>query len=255
MSTDRTIRRPSRRLAAAGPILALIVAACGGGSTPSPSTAAPSAPASPSASPSPTPAPSPSPSPSPAASSGAGGTTGTVEIPGKGFRITLPEGWQAIELDQDSIDAITELFPEDSDIGELLKSQAGNLALAGVELFAVDPRPDSLVNGTAPNLNVIVQPKPEGLSVELLGTVAQQQLEAIDAFSGIEVETVTLPAGPAVKATYQAEQALAGGGAVKAVGRQYYLASDDWLYIVTMTGGSDDLSATFDEMADSIEID
>lgn len=252
----RRVRR-IQPMATFGVLVAMAIAACGGGATPSPSEAPSTARTSPSpqASASPSPSPSPSQSQSPAASSGVIGTTGTVEIAGEGFRITLADGWRAIDLDQDSIGAITDLFPSDSEIGKLLQSQAGSLALAGVKLFAIDPRPGSIVSGVAPNLNVIVQPKPPGLSIELLGTVAQSQLEALEAFSDIAIENVTLPAGPAVKATYKAEQALAGGSTVEALGRQYYLASDDSLFIVTMTGGSDDSAATFDAMAESIEID
>ncbi len=254
----RDRRSQSRRVATVGgtlAVLALAIASCGGGATPSPSGAASVAPASPSPAGSPSPSPAGSPSASAAASSGVIGTTGTVEIAGEGFRITLPDGWQAIPLDQESIDRISELFPADSVIGQLLKSQAGSLALAGVKLFAIDPRPASVAQGTAPNLNVIVQPKPPGLTVELLGTVAKAQLEAMESFSGVTIDTVTLPAGPAVKATYSVEQSATGGTAVKAVGQQYYLASDDSLFIVTMTGGSDALASTFETMAQSIEID
>jgi len=246
-------------LAPAAACLALFVAGCGGAATPAPSSATPASPAGPSpatsSASSPAPSPSPSASSSPAASSSLIGDSGTVEIAGEGFRITLPDGWRAIGLDQDSIDAITKLFPAGSEIGNLLQGQAGSMALAGVKLFAADPRSASVVEGVAPNLNVIVQPKPAGLSIELLGMVAQQQLEAIDAFSGVAIETVKLPAGPAVHATYTADQALADGSSIKAAGQQYYLTSDTSLFIVTMTGGSSELEGTFDAMAESIEID
>jgi hypothetical protein len=266
MTTDRD--RPGRMtrhrrllpmLASVAACLALSVAGCGGAATPAPSSAALASPAGPSPGTSSATAAAPSPSPvgssSPAASSSLIGDTGTVEIAGEGFRITLPDGWRAIGLDQGSIDSIARLFPADSEIGNLLKGQAGSMALAGVKLFAVDPSPASLVEGVAPNLNVIVQPKPAGLSIELLGMVAQQQLEAIDAFSGVAIETVKLPAGPAVHATYTAAQALADGSSIKAAGQQYYLTSDASLFIVTMTGGSSELDGTFDAMAESIEID
>jgi hypothetical protein len=232
------------------------IAACGGAASPSPSAVgspSPSAIASPA--PSPSSSPSPAPSPSAAASAAVIGRTGTVDIADEGFRITLPDGWRAIDLDEDSISAMADLFPAGSDIGKLLQEQAGSFASAGVKLFAVDPRPDSIENGVAPNVNVIVQPRPEGLSVELLGSLAKAQLEALDAMSGVTVTTETLPAGPAVRADYSVAQTLADGSAVEAIGRQYYLTSDTSLFIVTMTGGSEDLTAAFDAMAQSIEID
>jgi len=254
-----TLLRPTRRLGSLVSVtaaLALIVAACGGAASPIPSTAASAEPASPSPAASPAGSPDASPAGSPAASSGVIGETGTVEIAGEGFRITLPEGWQAIEMSQESIAAIGDMFPADSDIGQLLQSQAGSLALAGVKLFAIDSRPGSVVDGFAPNLNVLVQPRPAGLSIELLATVAQQQLSAIDAFSGVTVDSVDLPAGPAIKATYAVSQTRTDGSTVEARGTQYYLASDDSLFIVTMTGApAGGPSGTFDEMADSIEID
>jgi hypothetical protein len=246
-------------------VAALSVAACGGGSTPAPSAGASPSPAaspSPVASASPAASPSPSSSPSvsagPSASGGLIGETGTVEISGVGFRVTMPDGWRAIPLDEDSISRIAELFPGDSQIGQLLQSQAGTLALAGVKLFAIDTRPASIVEGSSPTLNVIVQTKPVGLSVELLGTLAKAQLEALDASSSVVVDTVTLPAGKAVKATYTLEQALADGSSLKASGTQYYLTSDSSLFIVTMTGSAsagDSLTSTFDAMADSIQVD
>jgi hypothetical protein len=233
---------------------ALGVAACGSAATPTPS---------PTPAPSPSPAASPSPSPSAAASpspdaSTITGATGTVTIPGGGLTITLADGWQAYELDAVGLEAIGDLFPPDSQIGQLLGGQAGSLAAAGVKLWAIDPRSGSIVDEFAPTLNVIEQPMPAGLSIELLGQLAKAQLEGLDAASDVVVDSVELPAGPAVKATYRLDQPLADGSAISAVGTQYYLANDESLFIVTFTAAAeaaDELAPVFDAMAESIVID
>lgn len=254
---DRRSRRsPVRALLAPALVAVFAVGACGGAATPAPS-------------PSSTPAPSPSPAASPSPSSGAAvspspagssitGATGTVTIPGGGLTITLADGWQAYELDAAGLEAIGELFPEDSQIGQLLGGQAGSLAAAGVKLWAIDPRDASVVDDFAPTLNVIEQPMPAGLSIELLGQLAKAQLEGLEASSDVTVESVELPAGPAVKATYRLDQPLADGSAVSAAGTQYYLASEDSLYIVTFTAASEaatELEPVFDAMAESIVLE
>jgi len=239
-----------------GLVVALAVAACGSASTPAPSPT-PVASPSPLASPSPSPEPSEAASPSAAASS-INGATGTVTIPGGGLTITLAEGWQAYELDEAGVEAIGELFPPDSQIGQLLGGQAGALAAAGVKLWAIDPREASVVDDFAPTLNVIEQPMPAGLTIELLGGLAKAQLEGLEAASDVTVESVDLPAGPAVKATYGIDQALADGSAVSAVGTQYYLANEESLYIVTFTApgqAAEELVPVFDAMAESIVLE
>jgi hypothetical protein len=246
---DRRSRRsPILALLAFGLSATLGIAACGSAATPAPS-------------PSPTPAPSPSPSPAASASPDASsitGATGTVTIPGGGLTITLADGWQAYELDAAGLEAIGELFPPDSQIGQLLGGQAGSLAAAGVKLWAIDPRIGSIVDDFAPTLNVIEQPMPAGLTIELLGQLAKAQLEGLDAASDVSVDAVELPAGPAVKATYRLDQPLADGSAISAVGTQYYLANEESLFIVTFTAAAeaaDDLAPVFDAMAGSIVID
>jgi hypothetical protein len=240
-------------------LLALSLAACGGGATPAPS-ATPAAAATPTPTPLPTPTATPTDAPQPSASapSGIAGETGTVSVPEIGFTITLADGWRAIPLTEEGLAAIRAALPEGSDTAALLESQADDLAASGLKLWAFDAAAVSVTDGFTSNMNVIAQPAVPGLTVSLLGTLAQAQLEALEGLSDFSVENVTLPAGDAVVATYRLDQPLASGETVSALGTQYYLASDAYIYIVTFTTTDADAAAqtaVFEAMARSISID
>ena len=237
--------------------LMLAVAACGGGATPAPSS-------TPTAEPTPTPvptatvAPTATPAPSGSAPVGIIGQTGTVSVPDVGFTITLAAGWQAIPLTEEGLAAIREALPEGSDMADLLESQADDLAASGLKLWAFDVESASVASGFTSNMNVIAQPAVPGLTVSLLGTLAQTQLEALEGVSDFSVTDVRLPAGDAVEAAYRLDQTLDSGETVSALGTQYYLASDSWIYIVTFTASGEDATAeasVFEAMARSIEIE
>ncbi len=243
--------------------LALAGAGCSGGTSPGP-TDGPEP--TPTAVPSPTATPDPSPSAGPAASPGATptsdggviGSTGTVSVPDVGLTITLPDGWQAVPLTADGLAAILDILPPGSQVAEILGQQGGSLALAGVRLWALDVAAAQRGDPFAANLNVIAQPAPEGLTVELLGSLAELQLQGLDGTSDVGVEPIDLPAGPAVRATYRLQQTLADGTTADVVGRQYYLVGGEQLLILTCSGATADataLEATFDATARSIDLD
>jgi hypothetical protein len=94
--------------------------------------------------------------PRPASSAGVIGQTGTVEIAGEGFRITLPDGWREIDrtIDRGEVDPFppTRYRPA---------APAGRQLAAAGEAFAVTCARICL-GRRGPNVNVIVQPRPEG---------------------------------------------------------------------------------------------
>ncbi len=253
------MRRRTATLALAMGLLSLLIAACGGSATPEPSAAPTATPApTPTATPAPTAEPTATPEPSASVSTGEIGQTGTVSVPEIGFTITLADGWRAIPLTEEGLAAIRDAVPEGSDVADLLESQAGDLAASGLKLWAFDYDTASLADGFASNMNVIAQPAVPGLTPSLLGTLAQAQLEGLEGVSDFSVTDVRLPAGDAVEATYQLDQTLDSGETVSALGTQYYLATDEHIYIVTFTATGEDAVAqapVFEAMARSIVIE
>jgi hypothetical protein len=264
MPTARPGRSIARRsIILLGVALALALAACSGSATPAPSDAPePTATAAASVTTAPDPSPSAAPATSPAATPAPGGGviggTGTVSVPDVGLTLTLPDGWQAVPLTADGLAAILDTLPPGSQVAEILGQQGGSLALAGVRLWAFDVDAAQRGDPFAANLNVIAQPAPAGLTIDLLGSLAEVQLQALEGTSDVEVESIDLPAGPAVRATYRLQQALADGTTADVVGRQYYLVGGERLLILTCSGATTDaaaLEATFDATARSIDLD
>jgi hypothetical protein len=231
----------------------VVVAACSGAAAsptaPAPGTAT-AAPASPVTSPA-SAAPSSAVSVAPSQA-----TTGRIEVPEHGYGLTLPDGWKRIPLDQTSLDAFVAQLPPDSDIARILSSQAGQMATSGISLWAMDLSTDAILSGFAPNANIIVQPS-SGLTLDTLKAVAQGQLQNVSAISDVQVADVTLPAGPAVKATYALNQATTSGTTITVSGTQYYVIGTTNLYIVSLSCGGSDASvcsADFDALIQSLAI-
>jgi hypothetical protein len=222
-------RPTSVRALAVSAMLLAIVTACAGsaGSTTSPGPSVASAG-------------TPSPAPTSAATAAPSlSTTGRVEVLDEGFAITLPSGWSRIPIDRTSLDAFTKQLPPDSDLAKIMLSQAGQMASAGIKLWAMDVSPNAVVNGFTPNLNVITQPA-TGVTLDFLSSMAKAQLDAVSAISGTTMESVKIPAGDAVKATYALHQALASGAAVDVAGTQYYVLGPSRLYILSFSCPAND---------------
>ncbi len=235
------IRRITARFTLGLSGIALVVAACGGSAAPAsaPSSAPSSVAASPAvvASAAPTPSPSDSPTasaavPTPAA---AFGQTGRIVVADQGFAITLPDGWTRIPLDPAQIAVFARQFPPNSAIAQLLTSQAGQAAATGIKLWAFDLTPRSATQNFSANLNVIVQPAPVGLSASTLKAIAVGQLEFVHGIVNVAATVVQLPAGEAVRLTYQLDQTLTSGGKIQVAGTQYYLVGPKYLYIATFS--------------------
>jgi len=217
-------------------VFAFVLAACGGGSaSTAPGTTAP------------TTAPPTSPPPTPVATSSASpaaslAETGRIDIPDQGFSITLADGWTRIPMDPATLDAFVKQLPPDSDMAKIMTGQAGQLAAAGIKLWAMDLRPDAIAAGFASNLNVIVQPG-TGMDLQVLKAMAKGQLDNISSISNTAMSDVTLPAGDAVKATYDLHQALTNGSTIDVAGTQYYVAGPTNLYILSFSCGGSQVTA------------
>lgn len=223
-------------------LIAVAVAACGG----STATNAPGATTAPAA----TTAPGATTAPASAAATGGASTaapssglatTGRIEVPDKGFAVTLPDGWNRVDLSSGDLEAMMaaggELEPA---LVEQYAAQIQAMISAGLAVFAFGPDPAS---GT--NLTILALPG-GGMSLDLLEQINAASLEAL-AEGGVESERITLPAGEALHFTYKIAGQTGTGPGID----QYMILAGDNQLVVTVTGGS---TADAEAIANSIEV-
>ena len=220
-------------------ILAAAVAACGGATaTPGATTAVPSASAST------TPAPTTSAAATSAATTGPAAsiaTTGRIELPEHGFAVTLPDGWNRIDLSAGDLDAIMEaaggMNPE---LADMYSAQIQAMISSGLALFAFGP-------GTSgANLNVLVLPG-GGLSLDLLEQMNMAQIESL-ADGAVASERVQLPVGEALHLRYRMQ--VTGGVEAPALD-QYLVLGGSNQYMISVTNATE---AEARGIAESMEI-
>ena len=173
------------------------------------------------------------------------------EVAERGFAISLPRAWEAVDLTSEDIDRIVEFLQEDPRTAPIA-DQLPSLVESGVAFFAVSVDAASMEAGFATNLNIIVQPD-VGMSLDLY---AAANISFIEEQFQVDVarEDVELPAGEAVRVEY--ETAMAGTSAVHQV--QFYLVVNDQALIATFTRAVGDdfaeLDAEFTEIIETLEI-
>ena len=236
---------PMRRLggALAITLLSITLAACGGSTPSAAATAAPTTVASqPPASVAPEATPTGSPTASAAAPGASLATTGRIEVPDKGFAVTLPDGWTRINLGEGDLKAMLEASGNlDPAVAEQYAAQIQAVAAAGLAVFALGPNP-----GGGTTLQVLAIPG-MGMSLDLLEQINTAQVEAL-AGTGVEAERVTLPAGEALH--YRYELNAAGAPAGTSVDQYLVLAGDNQL-VVSVSNASE---AEAEAIAESIEV-
>jgi hypothetical protein len=216
-------------------LLSIGLLACGG-------TTATTAPETSSPSPTVAETPEPTATASAAATPGASlATTGRIEIPDKGFAITLPEGWTRIDLASDDLEAIIAAAGASNPaLAEAYSGQIKALLASGLVLFALGPDP---MAGT--NLNILAIPS-FGVSMDLLEQATVAQLKAV-AQGNISTERVTLPAGEAIHLSY----AVAAQGAPTApTVDQYIVVIGQNQVVVSVTNAEPGVAAA---IAQSVE--
>jgi hypothetical protein len=241
------------RTAIAGLVVGgLALAGCG---SPNPSAAAPptgaasAGPASAAAAPT-----GASASPAAVGSASAGAslpTTGRIAVTDKGYAITLPAAWTRIDLGPngmaDIMKAGASALPEA--LQQTLASQVGQMAAAGVSIFALRQAGDSIPPGTT--LNVISVPSP-GLSIDLAESAIVGQLKSTLG-SGTEIATarVSGPAGQFLRLSYGLK---AGGASVATVQYLFFAPSKQIVITCATPGAIAAIQAECETIATSLEI-
>jgi hypothetical protein len=233
MSSTRT------RRALGALLIVLAAAACGGTTaTSTPSAEATAAPPNASVA-------APSAAPDATASAAVPGaslaTSGRIEVPDKGFAVTLPDGWTRIDLSAGDLEALMAAAGDlDPALAEQYSTQIQAMVSSGLAVFALGP---DAASGS--NLSILALPG-GGLSLDLLEQINSVQLEQL-AQGEIESERVTLPAGEAIHYTYQ----VSGVGGTSPTIEQYLVLAGDNQLVVSVTGGS---AGDAEAIANSIEL-
>lgn len=225
-------------------ILAAAFSACGGSTAsvaPSPTTAAP-----PTSAPSDAPTESPTEAASPSETATTPGaslaTTGRIEIPDRGIAVTLPDGWNRIDLGAGDLAALMAAAGDlDPVLAEQYTAQIQAMISAGLALFAFGPDPAS-----GQTVTILAIPG-MGLSLDLIEQLHSSQIGAL-AEGEVKSERVNLPAGEAIHFEYE----IAADALGRAAGLdQYMLLAGDNQLVVTITAATPAEGAA---IANSIEV-
>ena len=182
--------------------------------------------------PTPTPTPRPSPTPSPTKDPVVG-QTGRVVVPEQSFAMTMPKGFTRLTLDAAALDQMAGLFKTDSDMGKIMSAQMTQLLAAGVKLWAIDATRAGGLTMPA-SLNVIVQPA-RSVDLSRIKALAVAELQAVGGISKVKATDLKLPAGPAIRVSYEASIDTTVGVTLQLQGIQYYVEGAGNAYIVTFS--------------------
>lgn len=226
-------------------ITTVVVLGCGGTTTsPSPSASA-------------TPALTPTAAASAAASASASAvatpaasqaTTGRIELPDKGFAVTLPDGWQSFPVDPVALQKMADAVGTTSPIGQSLQRAIDTGQTAALSFWAFD-----MSDATPGSRNVTVLTQPAAnIPLSLVESAVKGQIASIGG-SDIETETVTLPAGEALRLTYTLTVQNAAGDEIKTSQALYWIQTDKRTIVVTGTGPDAAKDAELQAIVESIE--
>ena len=164
------------------------------------------------------------------------------EVESGGFTISVPQQWKTANIDE-VIDegTLDEIRKEDPELADQIEpiAQPGS----PVKFVAIDP---DVKDDFATNANVYVEEVPAGVTREQYFDATLQQVT--DALGAPEQEQVTLPAGEALRLSY--EQEIASGRKIAIL--QYILFENGTGYVITYTtlpDRSSEYAETFESSA------
>jgi hypothetical protein len=163
--------------------------------------------------------------------SSASTSTGTRVVVAKyGFAVTLPAGWQKVQLTKSGISKLVKRMHKVAPVQGFLSSRAAQETVRRMQLYAIGP----LQGGMVPNMNVLVQ-SPPGLprGASFLSQVKQLMTGTLHnaGFTNVTTTVVHLPFGSAVQGQYTAPSS-------SVVLTQLYISHRSHFYIVTFTPSS-----------------
>jgi uncharacterized protein YraI len=175
-----------------------------------------------------------------------------------GFAVTLPSSWQPLDLSETGLRTGLNTFAgENPGAAAVIQGQLQSLINARFSLFAVDLSPTLLTTGYATTGNLLKQPMPAGVSLELYTQItAKETQERFALTTPLSIIPLVLPAGQSVELSYT----MSGGAAVAnqplAV-TQYLIMQGQTIYAFTFTttaSQADAYSTTFTAIAESFRL-
>ena len=188
------------------------------------------------------------------AASGAAALTGHIQLPDKGFGLTLPDGWSSVPLDPADMQSVIDGLPEGSDMRTLLEGQVGSSALQAIAFWAFDFDAANAASGVQRNVNIITQPA-SSMDLSVVESAVKAQLGTISGVGSINSEMVTIPAGQALKLDYTLGVPGANGATTDVHTIQYYIQLPTATLIASFTSepGATDAQTDIDAIVQSIE--
>jgi hypothetical protein len=165
-----------------------------------------------------------------------------------GFSIAVPASWRQIDPNSPTAQTtIDELEKSNPNLQAALGSGVADLTAKGIKFLAIDP---VVAGGIAPNLNVIAKPA-LGFGPKNL---AQLKAALPGQYSNVgaqlqDLTDVTFAGRSALEAVLDLPLTGVGGSKLTAQETQYFVAANNYLYVVTLTGTSPDL----DQVASTFE--
>jgi hypothetical protein len=156
------------------------------------------------------------------------GTLTVYELSEPHFSLGVPMSWTAITREE---------LRETGAVGRFSKDNPGIAPMlegilrpdSPMKFIALDP---AVQQGFVTNVNVVVQKVPEDMELSDLAQSSAAELKSLGVVRGLRTSVVSLPAGDAVKITYQMQ--LRYGSATRTVATlQYALLDDGKSYVVT----------------------
>lgn len=170
------------------------------------------------------------------------------EVPSAGFSVGVPPDWEALSADEHATqEQIEDALGDNPLLRPYLEAMAGEDSL--VKFVAIDADAESEVRTS---FNVVVESPPAGVTREQYFDASRAVVDQIAPGSEIDAEQISLPAGEALRVSYEHSQLGPPLGVV-----QYVLFEGGKGYALTFTTLPDELSrraAAFERSARSFTI-
>lgn len=172
----------------------------------------------------------------------------------QGFAITLPTGWQPIDLSAermaDSLNAFAAANPQAATV---VDEQLQSIANARFTFFAAELSPAVLETGFASNVSLLRQPLPKGITLDFYGQLTAKQVqEKFELTSPISLTPGSLPSGKIVALSYTMR-----GATDELAVATYLIMQAQTVYALTFTttvGQADAYAPTFAMIAKSFRL-
>jgi hypothetical protein len=167
--------------------------------------------------------------------------------------MTLPAGWVVIPVAGQDINALLGLLGQaQPQVAELIRQY---LAISGASVSTVAADPRGALTGLPPSAIVLLQPT-LGFSLDLAGGVVATAISQVPGVGAVERQKVALPAGEAIRLSYEvAATAAPGQPPINARLIQYLFVRGNQGYLLTFTTLSNQVDRdlpVFDAIAGSV---